>query len=245
MSEHSTHRWIRVDPGELDVGGITTVVAADRAVAITRTASGYGALDNHCPHQGGPLGDGQIEHGYVICPWHGYEYDPLTGAPPDGYGDCATSYEVDEREDGLYIRVPVADRVASVMDQMVEVMTDWGLDTVFGMVGHSNLGLADALRRAEESGRLRYYGIRHEGAAAFAASAYGKLIGRPAACCRSGADPRPHRPGRHPGAGAGRVPGASALRSVCCGGSVEPNRALPRERLRVGSPRDEACDRRA
>jgi thiamine pyrophosphate-dependent acetolactate synthase large subunit-like protein len=42
--------------------------------------------------------------------------------------------------------------------------------------------LADALRKAEEAGRLRYFGIRHEGAAAFAASAYAKLTGRPAAC---------------------------------------------------------------
>jgi thiamine pyrophosphate-dependent acetolactate synthase large subunit-like protein len=50
------------------------------------------------------------------------------------------------------------------------------------MVGHSNLGLADALRGAEEAGRLRSIGIRHEGAAAFAASAYAKLTGRPAAC---------------------------------------------------------------
>src|SRR3954466_14391943 len=50
------------------------------------------------------------------------------------------------------------------------------------MVGHSNLGLADGLRRAEERGELTYIGIRHEGAAAFAASAYGKLTGRPAAC---------------------------------------------------------------
>jgi thiamine pyrophosphate-dependent acetolactate synthase large subunit-like protein len=50
------------------------------------------------------------------------------------------------------------------------------------MVGHSNLGLADALRRQEAAGKLRFYGIRHEGAAAFAASAYGKLTGRPAAC---------------------------------------------------------------
>src|SRR5437763_17036238 len=50
------------------------------------------------------------------------------------------------------------------------------------MVGHSNLGLADALRRQEEAGKLTYIGIRHEGAAAFAASAYGKLTGRPAAC---------------------------------------------------------------
>ena len=49
-------------------------------------------------------------------------------------------------------------------------------------VGHSNLGLADAIRRAVGRQELRYYGIRHEGAAAFAASAYGKLTGKPAAC---------------------------------------------------------------
>jgi thiamine pyrophosphate-dependent acetolactate synthase large subunit-like protein len=42
--------------------------------------------------------------------------------------------------------------------------------------------MADALRKAEADGRLTYVGIRHEGAAAFAASAYGKLTGRPAAC---------------------------------------------------------------
>jgi pyruvate oxidase len=50
------------------------------------------------------------------------------------------------------------------------------------MVGHSNLGLAEALRHQEEKGKLRYFGVRHEGAAAFAASAYGKLTGKPAAC---------------------------------------------------------------
>ena len=65
---------------------------------------------------------------------------------------------------------------------MAETMVNWGVEHVFGMVGHSNLGLADALRRQEEAGKLTYIGIRHEGAAAFAASAYGKLTGRPAAC---------------------------------------------------------------
>jgi thiamine pyrophosphate-dependent acetolactate synthase large subunit-like protein len=50
------------------------------------------------------------------------------------------------------------------------------------MVGHSNLGLADAFRRQEEIGKLKFIGIRHEGAASFAASAYGKLTGKPAAC---------------------------------------------------------------
>jgi thiamine pyrophosphate-dependent acetolactate synthase large subunit-like protein len=68
------------------------------------------------------------------------------------------------------------------MDQLVDTLCVWGIDTVFGMVGHSNLGLADALRKAEADGRLTYVGIRHEGAGAFAASGYAKVSGRPAAC---------------------------------------------------------------
>jgi thiamine pyrophosphate-dependent acetolactate synthase large subunit-like protein len=67
-------------------------------------------------------------------------------------------------------------------DVMAETMANWGIRWVFGMVGHSNLGLANALRRQEQAGAMRFIGIRHEGAASFAASAYGKLTGRPAAC---------------------------------------------------------------
>ncbi|MDX1691780.1 MAG: thiamine pyrophosphate-binding protein [Acidimicrobiia bacterium] len=174
--------WVGIDPGDVPVGGVTMVIARDRALAITRTDDGWGALDNRCPHQGGPLGEGLIENGCVICPWHGYEYDPIDGTPPGGYDDVATAYEVEERDGGLHVRLPVVEPVATTVDQMVDVMTDWGIDTVFGMVGNSNLGFADAMRRAEEDGRLRYFGIRHEGAGAFAASAYGKLTGRPAAC---------------------------------------------------------------
>jgi thiamine pyrophosphate-dependent acetolactate synthase large subunit-like protein/nitrite reductase/ring-hydroxylating ferredoxin subunit len=175
--------WHKIDPGELEVGHITTVVAGHRALAITRTPAGWGALDNHCPHQGGPLGDGEIdERGWVICPWHGYEYDPSTGTPPQGFADSATCFPIEQRDDGLYVELPVMVERPSIMDQMVDVMTDWGVDTVFGMVGHSNLGLAEALQHAEEDGRLRYFGIRHEGAGAFAASGYAKLTGRPAAC---------------------------------------------------------------
>ena len=65
---------------------------------------------------------------------------------------------------------------------MVETMNEWGVATCFGMVGHSNLHVAEAVRRVQEAGNIRYFGIRHEGAASFACSAYGKLTGKPAAC---------------------------------------------------------------
>jgi len=70
----------------------------------------------------------------------------------------------------------------SISDLMVETMINWGVRHVFGMVGHSSLGLADAIRRRCESGQLMFIGMRHEGAAAFAASAYAKVSGKPAAC---------------------------------------------------------------
>ena len=148
------NEWLPVDPGGLEVGRVTTVVCGGRALCLTRTEAGYGALDNRCPHQGGPLGDGQIENGYVICPWHAYEYDPVSGKPPPGFVDAATAYPVEERDTGLFVQLPVVEAEPSLMDQMVDVLCDWGLEAVFGMVGHSNLGLADALRKAAEAGRL-------------------------------------------------------------------------------------------
>jgi pyruvate oxidase len=173
-----------VDPADVpDDGRVRSVVVDGRTVALARCGAALGALDNRCPHQGGPLGEGSIENGWLRCPWHGYDYDPITGRPPAGFSDGVTSFDVEERTDGVYVRVPArAPAVRTVGDALVETLVAYGVTHVFGMVGHSNLGFADAMRRAEERGELTYVGIRHEGAAAFAASAYGKLTGRPAAC---------------------------------------------------------------
>src|SRR5271165_938379 len=176
--------WHRVDPVDVPAEGRVRSVTVDgRTVALARCGGRLGALENRCPHQGGPIGEGSIEKGWLRCPWHGYDYDPLTGRPPEGFSDGVAAYEVDERADGVYVRIPApAPRSRTVGDVLVETLVAFGITHVFGMVGHSNLGFADAMRRAEERGELTYIGIRHEGAAAFAASAYGKLTGRPAVC---------------------------------------------------------------
>jgi thiamine pyrophosphate-dependent acetolactate synthase large subunit-like protein/nitrite reductase/ring-hydroxylating ferredoxin subunit len=176
--------WYKVaEPDELEEGRVRTAVAGPRTIALTRCGGRFGALDNHCPHQGGPLGEGSIEQGLLRCPWHGYDYDPITGTPPTGFSDAPDAFPVEVREDGVYVAVaPLPPHQRTVSDVMVETLVAWGVTHVFGMVGHSNLGFADALRRAELQGEITFVGIRHEGAAAFAASAYGKLTGRPAVC---------------------------------------------------------------
>jgi pyruvate oxidase len=175
-------QWHRVlATGDLPEGRVTTVAAGHRSVALVHYDGQFSALDNRCPHQGGPLGEGSIENGLLRCPWHGFDYCPLDGRSP-GFPDGATTYPLEIRDGEIYVAVHEDAHVTTVADVMAETMVNWGVEHVFGMVGHSNLGLADALRRQEQSGRLTYIGIRHEGAAAFAASAYGKLTGRPAAC---------------------------------------------------------------
>jgi thiamine pyrophosphate-dependent acetolactate synthase large subunit-like protein/nitrite reductase/ring-hydroxylating ferredoxin subunit len=176
--------WYKaLEPDELPEGRVKTVTIGHRSLALTHYRGGYGALDNRCPHQGGPLGEGSIEKGWLRCPWHGYDYSPCNGTPPPGFTDAPAGYRTEVRDDGVYVALPpeIA-RVRTVSDVMVETMINWGVTHVFGMVGHSNLGLADAFRAAEERGELTFIGIRHEGAASFAASAYGKLTGGLAAC---------------------------------------------------------------
>ncbi len=177
--------WHRVaGPDELAEGRVRTVTVGRRSLALCRVADGsYGALDNRCPHQGGPLGEGSIENGWLRCPWHGYDYSPLTGQPPEGFADAPACYPAEARDDGVWVQLPAErPRARTVSDVLVDTMVAWGVRAVFGMVGHSNLGFADALRVAEGRGDLRFVGVRHEGAAAFAASAYGKLTGELAAC---------------------------------------------------------------
>ena len=180
--------WARVlDVDGLPEGRVTTVTVGTKSIALSRYNGQWGAVDNACPHQGGPLGEGSIEEGpegkcWLRCPWHGWDFDPITGKSPGGYGDGLTTYPVEEHPDGIYIAVPRDEaHVRTNADVIADTLVHWGVTQYFGMVGHSNLGMADALRRKEESGEIRFYGIRHEGAAAFACSAYGKLTGKPAA----------------------------------------------------------------
>jgi len=171
-----------LESGDLAEGRVQAVTCRNQTVCMTHFKGQFAALDNACPHQGGPLGEGSIEEGLLRCPWHGWDFDPLTGKAP-GFDDGVATFPVEVREDGIYVGFDDAETHATtVSDVMVETMVNWGIRHVWGMVGHSNLGLADAVRRQAERGRLAYYGIRHEGAASFAVSAYGKLTGRPAAC---------------------------------------------------------------
>jgi pyruvate oxidase len=188
-NSHDRIVWHKVaECDELAEARVKSVTAGTKSIALTHFNGQYAAMDNHCPHQGGPLGEGAIERGsdgqcWLRCPWHGWDFDPLTGKPPGGHKDSGQDmYLVETRDDGIYVGITAEpEHARTTSDVIADTLVNWGVTSVFGMVGHSNLGLADALRRQHSTGKLNYYGIRHEGAAAFAVSAYGKLTGTCAA----------------------------------------------------------------
>ena len=76
-------------------------------------------------------------------------------------------------------REKIPSKQKTVSDVLVEQMSEWGINYVFGIPGTSSLGLVEAIRK---NTRIKYYQVRHEQTAAFMASAYGKLTGNIAAC---------------------------------------------------------------
>ena len=51
----------------------------DKTICVANVEGTITAMDNVCLHRGGPLGQGVIDRGKVICPWHGWEWNPSTG----------------------------------------------------------------------------------------------------------------------------------------------------------------------
>jgi len=58
---------------------VKEIPCGDKMVCVANVDGRIHAMENTCLHQGGPLGLGVIENGKVICPWHGWAWDPITG----------------------------------------------------------------------------------------------------------------------------------------------------------------------
>jgi nitrite reductase (NADH) small subunit len=60
-------------------GEVMEAEAAGRAVCLANLDGKLAAVDNVCPHRDAPLGQGRLEGGLVVCPWHSWTFDLRTG----------------------------------------------------------------------------------------------------------------------------------------------------------------------
>ena len=80
---------------DLDDGrAIIVPVAPGRSAALFRHDGKLAAIANECAHQNGPLGEGRIVDGCVVCPWHGYQYRLEDGCSPAPFTEKVATYRL-------------------------------------------------------------------------------------------------------------------------------------------------------
>jgi nitrite reductase/ring-hydroxylating ferredoxin subunit len=60
-------------------GGAHAARAGQREILIVDTRDGLRVYDGRCPHLGGPLLEGRLSPRAIVCPWHAYAFDAVTG----------------------------------------------------------------------------------------------------------------------------------------------------------------------
>jgi nitrite reductase (NADH) small subunit len=77
--------FIKVGPVSMvPLDSVTEVISGENSYAICNVGGELHALEGICPHAGGPLGQGMLSNDTpdgprLVCPWHCYEFDPVTG----------------------------------------------------------------------------------------------------------------------------------------------------------------------
>jgi nitrite reductase (NADH) small subunit len=85
---------------------VTEVMVGEQPYAICRVGGAVTALNGICLHQGGPLGQGQIHDGRVVCPYHLWEFDCRTGEYDYDPSKRVATYEVKVEGDDILLQVP-------------------------------------------------------------------------------------------------------------------------------------------
>ena len=86
-------------------GGTVLSVDSDLAIAVFRVGDSFYAIDNRCPHKGGPLGRGTLSGFGVTCPWPAFTVDVRTGVCPRNPVLKVRAFAVEEAGDELRIAI--------------------------------------------------------------------------------------------------------------------------------------------
>ena len=102
--EHDQEEFVvvaRVD--EIPVGQGRVIKVKGKNVALFNVAGRFYAINNICPHEGGPLAKGKLKGHIVSCPWHDLQFDVRSGFGTEGGGYCVASYQVRVESEQVYV----------------------------------------------------------------------------------------------------------------------------------------------
>jgi nitrite reductase (NADH) small subunit len=100
--------WVRVARAvDVKPGSVLVVRVRDAPVAVLRTPEGtLHALENTCPHRGGPVGEGPVTGDAITCPWHGWDFNLITGENARHPNARVRTFPVREEDGEVRVRTP-------------------------------------------------------------------------------------------------------------------------------------------
>jgi len=92
---------------EFTEGGTLRTMIRGTVIAIAKSEGQFYAFQEYCPHRFGPLSEGSIRNGQVICPWHQSCFDLTTGHVCNGPAKIPIqTYPVEVRYGRIFVKVP-------------------------------------------------------------------------------------------------------------------------------------------
>jgi nitrite reductase/ring-hydroxylating ferredoxin subunit len=91
---------------EVPENSVLEVSIGEDFYAICNVDGTITALSGVCLHEGGPLGQGNIAGGRLVCPWHGWEFDCRTGVNSYDSSECVATYTVKVEGSDILLQVP-------------------------------------------------------------------------------------------------------------------------------------------
>lgn len=73
-------------------GSLGEFALEGRQLCVANDNGQFAVLDNACPHRQGPLSEGTLEEGKVLCPWHAWAFDLKTGEADHEPGEKVQVY---------------------------------------------------------------------------------------------------------------------------------------------------------
>ncbi|MGE0440179.1 MAG: Rieske 2Fe-2S domain-containing protein [Gemmatimonadales bacterium] len=99
--------WHDLGPIEqLAAKPLQQIVVGRTRIALSHHRGEFGAISGACNHVGGPLGDGQLDGDYVVCPWHHWKYHRQTGNGEPGYeAEAVPRFELRQEDGHLWVNL--------------------------------------------------------------------------------------------------------------------------------------------
>ena len=90
---------------DIPAGKVYEFQVGGQAIAIANVAGKFHAINSVCAHEGGPLGEGDLEGTVVTCPWHAWQYDVTTGKVVQNASIGVDCYPVEVRGDDVFVDI--------------------------------------------------------------------------------------------------------------------------------------------